>query len=428
MRNLLLVILTLVLLWHGNTSWGNSYPILPHPTGKHTRCGIIQNLDSLKKLKLPLQSSTTENSLKGVFPSFPDLVYEVKIANIDNLSPIAFDFNPQVKRYIDIYTQERREQVSQMLGLAELYFPLFDEILDKHQLPLEFKYLAVVESALNPLAVSTSGAVGLWQFKINTGRMFDLQVNSYIDERMDPVKSTEAAAMYLKYLYRIFNDWHLVMAAYNTGPGVVRNAIFRAGGETNFWKLYDQLPEAAQNYVPAFIAAAYVMQNAKAHRIDAMSPTALYMQTDTVHVSKPISFSILAQETGISLDILRFLNPTYRRGLVPKSDNGHSVRLPVSHIPPFLEKEQAIYNKTPRKLDFHDILAKAGSTENKIKVEHKVQPGDYLHKIAVKYNCTIDDINIWNPRITGDLAIGQTIIVWVDEQTYEFIQQSPAGL
>ena len=279
------------------------------PSNPYTRnCGVVQSLDSLKSRNF-FPYSSNESSNSGSFPIFPDLVYEVKIASIDNLSPISFDYNQHVKRYIDIYTLERREQVSQMLGLASLYFPMFDEMLDKHQLPLEFKYLAVVESALNPLAVSPSGAVGLWQFKINSGRMFDLEVNSYIDERMDPIKSTEAACMYLKYLYRIFNDWHLVMAAYNAGPGVVRNAIYRSGGETNFWKIYDQLPEAAQNYVPAFIAAAYVMQNAKEHGIEPTPPMVTFFQTDTIHVSKPVSFNILSSETGIPVDVIRFLNP-----------------------------------------------------------------------------------------------------------------------
>lgn len=385
-------------------------------------CEVIQRLDSLKSLAIfpDLQSSNKEGNLSA---SFPDLVYEVKIASIDNLSPISYDYNNYVKRYIDIYTQERREQVSQMLGLAELYFPLFDEILDKHQLPLEFKYLAVVESALNPLAVSTSGAVGLWQFKIHSGRMFDLEVNSYIDERMDPLKSTEAACLYLKYLYRIFNDWHLVMAAYNAGPGVVRNAIQRSGGETNFWKLYDHLPEAAQNYVPAFIAATYIMQNAKEHKIDAVPSMVTFFQTDTVHVSKPLSFSALSEATGIPLDVIRFLNPIYRRGLVPKSDKPVAIRIPESKVKDFISKEVDIYEKTALKADYHDIVGNAGSTENKILLNHRVVSGDYLHKIAVKYNCTVDDILLWNPEANGDLAIGQILTIWVDNQTHKRIQQ-----
>jgi membrane-bound lytic murein transglycosylase D len=423
MRKFLLIVFTFAFFSQTLMVWG----ITPNSPIGRKKCSIIQNLDSLKALEFPLDSPKYNQKGNHPIPIYPDLVYEVKIAALGYLSPIHMDFNEYVKKYIDIYTIERRDQVSQLLALSELYFPLFDEILDKHQLPLELKYLAVVESALNPLAVSVSGAVGLWQFKINTGRMFDLEVNSYIDERMDPVKSTEAASMYLKYLYRIFNDWHLVMAAYNVGPGVVRNTIFRAGGETNFWKIHHLLPEAAQNYVPAFIAAAYVMNHPQAHKISPADPAALYMQTDTVKVSEPLSLNVLASELDIPFSLIRFLNPTFRRGVVPKDKRYNSIRLPLNKVQEFLRKESILYEKTPDKLNFHDILAKSGSTENRIKLVHKVQAGDYLHKIAVRYNCTVDDITIWNPKLSSDLAIDQTIIVWVDEQTYELVQLNVNG-
>jgi membrane-bound lytic murein transglycosylase D len=386
-------------------------------------CVISQRLDSLKALNIFTEKNLDRNS-----PIYPDLIYEVKIAAINNLSPIEFDYNQFVKRYIDLYTLERREQVSNMLGLAELYFPIFDELLDKHQLPLELKYLAVVESALNPMAVSTSGAVGLWQFKINTARMFNLEVNSYIDERMDPVKSTEAACMYLKYLHKIFNDWHLVMAAYNAGPGPVRNAIIRSGGDTNFWNLYEHLPEAAQNYIPAFIAATYVMQNASAHNITPSIPVISFFQTDTIQVSKALSLNVLSAEAGIPLDVLRILNPIYRRGLVPPSKKLSTIRVPENKVQTILEKESLIFEKSKKKTDYHDILANAGSTSNKTKITHKVVQGDYLHKIGVKYNCTIDDILAWNPGSGGDLAIGQRLVIWVDKQTHQLLKHEDPDL
>jgi membrane-bound lytic murein transglycosylase D len=420
-------IILFMLLSQAFILWGTGRSSSKIYKSTNKNCEVIQSLDSLKSLNF-FSDSLVQINENTPYPTFPDLVYEVKIASIDNLSPISFDYNEHVKRYIDIYTQERREQVSQMLGLAELYFPLFDEILDKHQLPLEFKYLAVVESALNPLAVSVSGAVGLWQFKINSGRMFDLEVNSYIDERMDPMKSTEAACLYLKYLHRIFNDWNLVMAAYNAGPGVVRNAIQRSGGETNFWKLYDHLPEAAQNYVPAFIAATYIMQNAKDHGITTTSPMATYFQTDTVQVKGPLSLLVVSDEIGVPVDMIRLLNPIYRRGLVPKSDNHLAIRIPESKIEEFIQKETLMYERTKDKADYHDITANAGNRNNKIMVTHSVQAGDYLHKIAVKYNCTVDDIMIWNPGLNGDLAIGQSIIIWVDKITYQRMQELPDGV
>jgi len=381
----------------------------------HKNCSVIRSLDSLASLNL-FPDSLKSDAQDRVNPSvtFPDLVYEYKLAAIDNLSPISFDYNGYVRRYIDIYTIERREQVSQMLGLTDFFFPLFDEILDRYQLPLELKYLAVVESALNPLAVSPSGAVGLWQFLINSARMFDLNVNSYVDERMDPVKSTEAACMYLLYLYRIFNDWHLVMAAYNAGPGVVRNAIARSGGETNFWKLYDYLPEAAQNYVPAFIAATYVMQNAADHSIKPAPSAISYLQTDTVHVKDQLSLSVLSAEMGISYDVLRFLNPTYRRGVVPKSPDFYALRIPQDKIEEFLKCEKTLYEKSAAKPDYHDVMANTGNTNNRIKVIHTVEQGDYLHKVAIKYGCTVDDIYAWNPNLNGDLDIGRKLTLWVD--------------
>jgi len=389
-------------------------------------CFVVESLDRLNRLNL-FPDSLVEHNSPDHYPQFPDLVYEYKIAAIDNLSPIDFDFNNYVKRYIDIYTLERREQVSQMLGLSNLYFPLFDEMLDKHQIPLELKYLAVVESALNPLAVSSSGAVGLWQFLINSARMFDLEVTSYVDERMDPIKSTEAACMYLKYLYRIFNDWHLVMAAYNAGPGVVRNAITRSGGETNFWKLYDHLPEAAQNYVPAFIAAAYVMQNAKDHEIYPIPPVVTFFQTDTIHLQEPASLNVISREIGVPEDVIQFLNPVYRLGFVPKMEAPAVIRIPAIKVDAFLKSEKKIYEVSQLKPDYHDILANSGNTSGKVMVVHIVQSGDYLHKIAIKYSCTVDDINTWNPNLGEELAIGQNISLWVDMQTYNRLQKENAG-
>ncbi len=388
-----------------------------------TICSVEQLLDSLGQLEL-FAPDTLKWQKKGQTASTPDLVYEVKIAEIDRLSPISFDFNQHVKRYIDIYTIERREQVGQMLGLAKLYFPLFDEMLDRHNLPLELKYLAVVESALNPLAVSPSGAVGLWQFKINSGRMFDLEVNSYIDERMDPVKSTEAACKYLEYLYRIFGDWHLVMAAYNAGPGVVRNAIERADGETRFWHLYDYLPEAAQNYVPAFIAAAYVIQNASNHGIVAIPPMISFEQIDSVHVTEPVSFKAISDEIPVSMDILRFLNPSFRRGYIPESEQSTPILLPINAIPLFIQNQANIYSNTLPKSTYHQRVANAGNNSNKQKILYSVKPGDYLHKIAIKHNCTIDDIKVWNPDKEAELSAGDTLEIWVNKNTLQQISSS----
>jgi membrane-bound lytic murein transglycosylase D len=384
---------------------------------------IIETIDGLEGLHIFPDTTSIVNK-NNTYPTFSDLVYEYKIAAIGKLSPIDFDYNTKVKRYIDIYTVERRDQVSQILGLAQLYFPLFDEMLDKYHLPLELKYLAVVESALNPLAVSKSGAVGLWQFKINSAKMFNLTVNSYVDERMDPVKSTEAACQYLEYLYKIFNDWHLALAAYNTGPGPVRNAILRANGETNFWKIYEFLPESAQNYVPAFIAAAYTMNNAHDHKIEMVKPIITFAKTDTVMVSKPVPFSIISKELEVPIEIIRFLNPIYRRDFIPDLGKLTPLRLPSDKVESFIKKEQTIYNAKVDKITYQDNLINAGNTDGKTKVQYKVKPGDYLHKIAIAYGCTIDDLLIWNPNLDDNLDVGQSLVIWVDKKILQRLKEN----
>ncbi|NVO09952.1 MAG: transglycosylase SLT domain-containing protein [Bacteroidales bacterium] len=385
----------------------------------------LEPFDYLEDLRIfPDSTSKSKSKPSDDFPTFPDLVYEYKVASIGKLSPIDFDYNPHVRRYIDIYSIERREQVSQILGLAELYFPLFDEMLDKYHLPLELKYLAVVESALNPLAVSKTGATGLWQFKINSAKMFNLTVNSYVDERMDPAKSTEAACQYLQYLYKIFNNWHLALAAYNTGPGAIRNAISRANGETNFWKIYDYLPESAQNYVPAFIAAAYIMNNANNHHINAIKPIINYAKIDTVMISKPVKFVTISKELGIPIELIRFLNPVYRRDFLPDLGRPITLWLPTNKVEQFLQKEKIIYNSKVETATYNDILANSGNTDGKIRVQHKVKSGEYLHKIAINYGCTIDDILIWNPNVDDNLSKGEYLNIWVDKKIYQRIQDT----
>lgn len=382
--------------------------------GDRRNCPIIKMVEELEYLKIFPVSESNNDTI--VTPQ--DLVYEYHLAAIDKLSPIDFDYNTYVRRYIDIYTLERREQVSQMLGLAEMYFPLFDEYLDKYKLPLELKYLAVVESALNPMAVSKTGAVGLWQFKINTARMFNLNINSFVDERMDPEKSTEAACQYLQYLYRTFNNWQLALAAYNVGPGAINNAIARSGGETNFWKILPNLPESAQNYVPAFIAAAYVMQNPKNHNINTAKPLISYSNTDTLAVTKHVSFNALSKAIGVPIEIVRFLNPTYKLDYIPESENPLILRLPSDKTSVFISAENLVYSTSAKPRAENSNVA-SDSTLSKQKMVHIVRSGDNMHKIAITYGCTIDDIQSWNPKIDSLLGVGQNITVWVTKKQLE---------
>ncbi|MCC7050460.1 MAG: transglycosylase SLT domain-containing protein, partial [Bacteroidia bacterium] len=312
---------------------------------------IAAMLDSLKNLKffqfeqnaINNISQNTHNYDKETVPVFDDLVYERRMAKLDAKSPFGLDYNQTVRSYIDMYTIKKRWLVSRMLGLSQFYFPLFEEKLDKYNLPLELKYLAIVESAMNPSAVSPMGATGLWQFMYGTGKMFGLEVNSYVDDRRDPYKATEAACQYFKFLYDMFHDWQLVLAAYNSGPGNVNKAIRRSGGKTNFWEIKPYLPKETQGYVPAFIAVAYVMNYTKEHNLFPILPKTTYYQIDTVKTREQVSFRQLSDVLGVSTEDLEYLNPMYKHRIIPTSEMGNTLVLPVDKIGAFISNENSIY-------------------------------------------------------------------------------------
>jgi len=364
-----------------------------------------------------------EQKKKDSIPIYPDLVYEYKIEELNNITPIELEYNPRVRRYIDVYTIERREHLAKIIGLAELYFPIFEEMLDKYQLPLELKYLAIVESALDPRAVSSSAAVGLWQFKINTSKMFDLEVNSYVDERCDPYKSTEAACSYLQYLYRIYNDWQLALAAYNGGPGVVRNAIERSGGKTDFWEIEPYLPDQTNGYVPAFIAVNYVMNHYKDHNIKPIRSPFIHLDVDTVQIAKATSFKRISDVIHVPVETLQFLNPSYKLDYIPKMAKPATVILPAAKIRAFIKNEDAIFNESVAVKAEEKESNDLGETNGKIKITHEVGKGEYFHKIAIKYGCTIDDIKIWNSLPTNDLNVGQKLDIWVSPELARMIDE-----
>jgi len=368
-----------------------------------------------------------EQKKKDSIPIYPDLVYEYKIEELNNLTPIELEYNPRVRRYIDVYTIERREHLAKIIGLAELYFPIFEEMLDKYQLPLELKYLAIVESALDPRAVSSSAAVGLWQFKINTSKMFDLEVNSYVDERCDPYKSTEAACSYLKYLYRIYNDWQLALAAYNGGPGVVRNAIERSGGKTDFWEIEPYLPDQTNGYVPAFIAVNYVMNHYKDHNIKPIRSPFIHLDVDTVQIAKAASFKRISEVINVPVETLQFLNPSYKLDYIPKMAKPATVILPAAKIKAFIKNEDAIFNESVAVKAEEKEPKDLGETNGKIKITHEVGKGEYFHKIAIKYGCTIDDIKIWNSLPTNDLNVGQKLDIWVSPEIARAIEEEKSA-
>ena len=344
-------------------------------------------------------------------PVFPDMVYEYRFATLAKKTPIDLEYNALVRKYIEIYTIERRNDVSKILGLSKLYFPIFEYYLDKYDLPLELKYLSVVESGLNPVAKSSSGAIGLWQFLYHSGLMFDLEITSYIDDRRDVYKSTDAACRYFKYLYQTFHDWHLVLAAYNGGPGVVRTAIERSGGKTNLWELLPYLPEQTQNYVPAFLAMNYVANFANEHRISAIPAPYNFEHIDTISINYAISFAQIQDNLKISVDQLRFLNPRYKLDIVPETGYKQLLVLPHNLVSTYLVYENQI---------------QASSSKSKIQVQAKLQKttytvgkGDFLHKIAAKYNCSTTEIKQWNHLPTDFIAPGQTLVIFVPDTTQE---------
>lgn len=318
--------------------------------------GMEYDLDSLLHLynsRMYLMNDTDCN-YRDVNPIFEKEVYIDRLKKLP--TAIEMPYNNVVQKFIDKYSGELRRSVSYMLGASNFYMPLFEEALETYNLPLELKYLPVIESALNPKAVSRVGATGLWQFMITTGKRYGLKVNSLVDERRDPLKASYAAAHYLSDLYKIFDDWNLVIAAYNCGPDKVNKAIHRAKGSADYWHIYPYLPKETRGYVPAFIAANYIMNYYCDHNICPMV-TELPAKTDTVVVNKDIHFQQIADVLNIDIEHLRELNPQYRQDVVNGYSEPMAIRLPISLVGQFIDKEDSIYNyKTDELLLKRDIV------------------------------------------------------------------------
>lgn len=305
--------------------------------------GMTYDADSLLQewnaRKYLVPDTNCENP--DVNPVFEKDVYVDRLRRIPAVMELAY--NDVVQKFIDQYSGHLRRSVSYMLGACNFYVPIFEEALDMYSLPLELKYLPVIESALDPRAVSHAGAVGLWQFMLDTGKRYGLEVNSLIDERRDPIKSSYAAAHYLSDLYAMFGDWNLVIAAYNCGPNAVNKAIHRAGGSRDYWTIYPYLPRETRGYVPAFIAANYIMNYYCEHNICPMK-TKVPVSTDTVMLSRDVHFDQIAAVCGVDPEELRTLNPQYRTGLIPGSIRPMTLCLPHAEITAFIDDEDSVYN------------------------------------------------------------------------------------
>lgn len=353
----------------------------------------------------------------NIVSEYPDSVYINRLASMNSL--IELPFNSVVRNYINVYTQKRKNQVCVMLGLAEYYFPIFESVLDKYQLPLELRVLPVIESALNPRAVSRVGATGLWQFMYTTGRHYGMTINSYVDERRDLLASTDAAARFLRDLYNIYQDWTLVIAAYNCGPGNVNKAIRRAGGKRTYWDLYYYLPRETRGYVPAFIAASYVMEYYAEHGISPC-PMEFTRLSDTVKVKGKIHLQQIADVLELPIKQLRDLNPQYKHDLLP-SDDYNVLRLPFASVGDFIDKEEEI--KAYKDSTFlkpiaikEPALLKGGLyyavPGNGKAVRYKVRSGDVLGAIAKRFRVTVSQLRQWNGISGSMIKAGQTLLIY----------------
>ena len=361
--------------------------------------------------------------------SYPKEVYIERLGRLPNV--MEMPYNDIVQKFIDRYTCRLRHSVSYMLGASNFYTPIFEEALEAYGLPLELKYLPVIESALNPQATSHAGAAGLWQFMVTTGKHYGLEVNSLVDERRDPIKSSYAAAQYLRDLYKIFGDWSLVIAAYNCGPENINKAIHRANGEADYWKIYPYLPRETRGYVPAFIAANYVMNYYCEHNICPMR-TKLPAKTDTIVVTKDVHLKQIAEVCGIDIDELRTLNPQYRRDIVNGSNKPSIIRMPATATNTFIANEDSIYNHktetlfTRRSLVEVDNSSKSSYTRKSSAKKRKsysrkkrrtrakrvtIRKGDTLSEIAERNHTTVKKLRQLNGIKGNTIRAGKKIRV-----------------
>lgn len=337
----------------------------------------------------------------GDVPVFPDSVYRQRIEYLATQTTLPLAYNDHVKKFIELYAVKRRGLTGRMLGLSHVYFPLFEETLDKYNMPLELKYLAMIESALNPLAGSRAGAKGLWQFMYNTGKLYGLKSSTLVEERYDPLKATEAACQCMLDLYHRYKDWFLVLAAYNAGPGNVNKAIKRADGAKNYWAIWPYLPKETQSYVPSFIAVNYVVNYAAEHNLYPIDPGLLMSGTDTVWVTDVLSFQQLVETIHVPIEDLKTFNPQYTKEIIPATDTTpYVLRMPIPYVLEFAGREKEIYAyQTKEAIDKAKVLEQARKVPTEVKQTakyHIVKSGESLTTIAKKYHTTVTKIKKLN--------------------------------
>ena len=346
------------------------------------------------------------------YNALPTETLKARLKALNQKTPFNIVYHPDLERVIHSYLKRRRKSLTKLMSLSGYYFPLFEEKFSQYNVPLETKYLSIVESALNPRAKSRVGASGLWQFMFTTGKKYKLNVNSYVDDRFDPVKSSDASARLLSRLHQMFGDWDLALAAYNSGPGNVTKAIRRSGGHKNYWNLRPYLPRETSGYVPAFYATLYLFEYAKEHGFQPEFPKFQTILTDTVQVKQTITFQQISKFSDVPLEVLQFYNPQYKLDVIPAAEKAkYSLRLPREKVGKFVANEQAIYALAKEELAASEQpLPQFYEEDNKFR--YRVKSGDYLGKIAKRFGVSISKIKRWNGLRSNNLHIGQRLTIY----------------
>ena len=339
----------------------------------------------------------------------PDEVYIERLKKMNSF--ISLPYNDIVKNYIILYSEKMPTKMAHMLGLCQYYMPIFDETFNKHDLPEELKAMAIIESAMNPLAVSRAGAKGMWQFMYSTAKMYGLHIDSFVDERMDPFKAADAAARYLQDAYEIFGDWNLAIASYNCGAGNVNKAIRRSGGKRAFWDIWPYLPRETRGYVPAFVGALYAMTYYKEHGI---KPEAIEMpiHVDTFKINKQLHLKQVAELTGAPLEELKNLNPQYRHDIIPGNSKEYILRLPYTYTNAFIEHEDSVYTHKYDEFFNPTTIKKIQDGGDGERIVYIVKNGDYLGRIASRNRCTVAQIKRWNGLKSNNIRVGQRLVIY----------------
>jgi membrane-bound lytic murein transglycosylase D len=387
----------------------------------------LTSLDIYNDLESDIKSINLDEKVDYELPTE---LLKARLAAMDAKSPFNIEYNQGLENIIKSFLKNRKKSFERLMAISEYYFPIFEEALAKQNVPLEIKYLAVVESALNPKAVSRVGATGLWQFMYQTGKQYNLNIDSYVDDRSDPLKASAAAAQYMTNMYKIFGDWDLVLASYNSGPGNVSKAIRRSGGQQNYWNIRKHLPQETQGYVPAFLATMYIYEYHTAHGIKPERAKVKQFATDTIMVKKQLSFKQISDLLDIPVAQLQLLNPQYKLNVVPAyNDKKHFLTLPSQKIAVFTSNEDKIYAYVQRELDqrekpftrqqhafaSRDSLKTGDSSIVSKTKYHKVSRGDSLSEIADRYSVTMSEIKKWNRLKNNKAPLGRNLKIITSE-------------